>query len=74
MPELTATEPKVVVPSLNVTVPVGLVPVTVAVSTTACPTKAGLGLAASETDVAVFALTLSDAALEVLVELLVSPP
>ena len=60
LPKLIWAEPRVVVPSLNVTVPMGLEPVTVAVKTTVCPTKAGLGLAASEVDVVVRALTLSD--------------
>ena len=54
-PPLRVAVPRLVVPSLNVIVPVGLLPVTVAVSVTVCRTKAGLGLIASDVVEVVFA-------------------
>jgi hypothetical protein len=58
---------------LNVTVPLGLAPTTVAVSVTAWPNPAGLGAAASVVvDVAV--LTVKLVVVDALVALLPSPP
>ena len=48
-PETTVAVPRLAEPSLKVTVPVGLLPVTVAVSATVWLTAAGLTLAESET-------------------------
>lgn len=42
---LTVAVPKTVLPRLKVTLPVGALPVTVAVKMTVCPSPAGLGLA-----------------------------
>jgi hypothetical protein len=77
-PELSGPVPKVVEPSLNVTVPVGVpapgeVTETVAVNVTVCPNTEGL--ADEETEVEVEAwLTTSDNAEEVLPLKLVSAP
>src|SRR5258708_4812485 len=56
---LSVPLPSAVAPSLNVTVPVGLAPVTVAVKVTACPKL--LGLADDVSAVVVAAATMSDA-------------
>ena len=57
MPPDNVALPKSVVPSLKVTVPVGLVPVTNAVKVIVCAVVAGLGLTDSEVAVLPVAIT-----------------
>ena len=66
--------PSVVVPSLNVTVPVADALDKVAVNVTDCPDITGLGLALSVVEVITFELTIKATADEALVLLTVSPP
>jgi hypothetical protein len=72
-PPLTVPVPSVVVPSLNVIVPLGLSPVTVAVNVTTCAKPAGLGLATIVV-VVVALLTTRLTVDDVLTPLFVSPP
>jgi hypothetical protein len=72
LPLAIDAEPSVDVPSLNVTVPLGLAPAIVAVRVTDCPKVEGLGLAASVV-VLVAVLTVKDDAPDALVPLLPSP-
>jgi hypothetical protein len=51
-PPLSGAVPRIVAPSLNVTVPVGEVPVTVAAKVTAWPTLLGFGEELREVDAA----------------------
>ena len=73
LPAATGPVPRVVAPSLNVTVPVALLAVSVAVRVTLCATRAGL-VADVSTVMVARALTVSVSADEVLVRLLTSPP
>jgi hypothetical protein len=75
IPALTTAVPRAVAPSLNVTVPVGLLPVTVALSTTDPPTAAGFGVAVNVVFVAACVAAFTDrvSALELLVKLFESP-
>jgi hypothetical protein len=72
LPEERTAEPIVVVPSLNVTVPAGLLPVTVAVKLTAPPAAEGFALEARLVEVAA-AFTICDNAGEALAVFLASP-